>query len=323
MIIIINFFNLQLLNTILFQYTSYQQGIYYMLGKQVGVVVQDHHDLNHYRNLFEHYKEMLELLMDRYQLEAPDFITFHFKTLHVNEYLIALKKNLSNISLHKGLVKVEKIKQNFNSKVLPYTNKERYLGYLLIEKFRHKYLSDLIALLEKNKFNVAPRTEYPKSFPIEFSNNEKELQKSFGSGLEFLHYVLCCICFYSYFCICLSPHMTFAFALRQSKANVVTDLSMDKLKELMPEKVGKELGQLKFEYKVSKGYFISNKVYALLLNDGTIIKKGKGFSTDSISFSEYEQMYLYFQSIKANKIYGITNYSLGSVLIENKKIIID
>jgi hypothetical protein len=91
----------------------------------------------------------------------------------------------------------------------------------------------------------------------------------------------------------------------------------------MLEKVGKELGQLNFEYQLRKGYFISNKVYALLLNDGTIIKKGKGFSSDSVSLSEYEQMYLYSHSIKANKIYGITNYSLRSLFIDNKKIIID
>jgi hypothetical protein len=44
--------------------------------------------------------------------------------------------------------------------------------------------------------------------------------------------------------------------------SIVTDLTLEKLKEVMPEKVGKELGQLKFEYTVSKGYFISNKVYA-------------------------------------------------------------
>jgi hypothetical protein len=105
--------------------------------------------------------------------------------------------------------------------------------------------------------------------------------------------------------------------------SIVTNLSLYKLKEVMPKKVGKELGQLKFEYTVSKGYFISNKVYALVLNDGTIIKKGKGFSTHSVSLSDYEQMYLYSRSIKANKIYNKTNYSLGSVLIENKKIIID
>ena len=105
--------------------------------------------------------------------------------------------------------------------------------------------------------------------------------------------------------------------------SIVTDLSLDKLKEVMPEKVGKELGQLKFEYQISKGYFISNKTYALFLDDGTIIKKGKGFSTDSVSLFEYEQMYLYSQSIEANRISGKINYSLGSVMIDNKKIIID
>jgi hypothetical protein len=96
---------------VLIQYTSYQQSIYYMLGRQVGVVVLDNHDLTHYKNLFEHYKEMLELLMERYQLEEPDFITFRFKTLHVTEDLLALQKNLSNVSLHKGIVKVAKTKK--------------------------------------------------------------------------------------------------------------------------------------------------------------------------------------------------------------------
>jgi DNA polymerase type B, organellar and viral len=184
--------NLQLrsINSILFQYTSYPSGIYYMLGKQVGVVVHESHDLTHYRNLFEHYKETLELLMDRYQLETPDFITFHFKTLHVDEDLLALKKTLSNIELHKGLVKVEKLKQNFNSKVLPYTYNERYLGNLVIGNLRQKYLSELVSFISKNNYSETTRTEKSITIPIEFSNNEKELKYSFESGLEFLQHVL-------------------------------------------------------------------------------------------------------------------------------------
>jgi hypothetical protein len=65
------FLKLQLrsINSIIFQYTSDQNGIHYMLGKQDGVVVNDSHELNHYRNLFEHYRERLEFLMDRYLLE--------------------------------------------------------------------------------------------------------------------------------------------------------------------------------------------------------------------------------------------------------------
>jgi hypothetical protein len=52
---------------------------------------------------------------------------------------------------------------------------------------RQKYLSELVALLEKNKFSVAPRKKDKISFPIELENNE--LQKSFGYGVEFLQYV--------------------------------------------------------------------------------------------------------------------------------------
>lgn len=59
------------------------------------------------------------------------------------------------------------------------------------------------------------------------------------------------------------------------------------------------------------------------LNLGDRFTKGRGFSTDSVSLLEYEQMYLYSLSIKANKTYGKTNYSLGSVWIDNKEIIID
>jgi len=146
-----------------------------MLGKQVGVVVQDSHDLNHYRNLFDHYMEMLELLMDRYQLTDPDFITFHFKTLHVDEDLQALKQNLSksNIVLHKGVVKVDKIKQNFNSKILPYTYNDKYFGYLLIDNLREKYLRELISLLSKNKFSVGSCIKSQKSYHKKFKNNEQ------------------------------------------------------------------------------------------------------------------------------------------------------
>jgi hypothetical protein len=170
------FLNLTLksINTILFQYTSYQEGNFYMLGPQVGANVGETHDLNSYRNIFEHYKETLRLLMDRYQLDEPDFITIRIKSLHIEENLQITKQNLSSIDLQKGLVKVERMKTNFNSKILPYMYKEKYFGYLLMNKLRQDYITDLIALLEKNNLNVTTRTEYQKYIPIESANNEKE-----------------------------------------------------------------------------------------------------------------------------------------------------
>lgn len=105
--------------------------------------------------------------------------------------------------------------------------------------------------------------------------------------------------------------------------SIVTNLTLDKLKQIMPDKIGNKLGQLKFEYQIDKAYFISNKTYALLLENGDLVKKAKGISSDLLSIREFEKMYLNSQSIKANKIYGKINYSLGSVLIDTKKVTID
>jgi len=83
-----------------------------------------------------------------------------------NQYNNNNNNNLSKIELHKGLVKVEKIKQNFNSNILPYTYNERYFGNFLLGNLRQKYLSALVALLEKNQFSVAPRQKDQIPFPI-------------------------------------------------------------------------------------------------------------------------------------------------------------
>jgi hypothetical protein len=42
-----------------------------------------------------------------------------------------------------------------------------------------------------------------------------------------------------------------------------------------------------------------------------------------VFFWFFKQRYLYSHSIKANKIYGITNYSLRSLFINNKEVTID
>lgn len=45
--------------------------------------------------------------------------------------------------------------------------------------------------------------------------------------------------------------------------SIVTDLSLGRIKEIMPEKVGDKLGQLKFELLAEEAFFISNKTYAI------------------------------------------------------------
>lgn len=56
--------NLDTFYTILFQYSSYEEGIYLMLGPQVGINVRETHDIKYYQTLYDHLLEKLDLIME-------------------------------------------------------------------------------------------------------------------------------------------------------------------------------------------------------------------------------------------------------------------
>jgi hypothetical protein len=141
--------NLDTYYTILFQYTLYEQGTYLMLGPQVGIYMRETHDLKYYSLLYEHFLELLEILMDRYGVESPDFIVIYLKELILEE---TLKKDnpISQIVLSKGLVKVGDTKRLFSSSILPITYNEKYFGYLLQDKLKIEYLSKIIEKMQSS-----------------------------------------------------------------------------------------------------------------------------------------------------------------------------
>lgn len=68
--------------------------------------------------------------------------------------------------------------------------------------------------------------------------------------------------------------------------SVVTNLKLaDELVD------SKEIGKLKLENIVSKAYFISNKLYCLVLDEGTIVIKAKGLNSNSLTLKDFERMY--------------------------------
>jgi len=102
--------------------------------------------------------------------------------------------------------------------------------------------------------------------------------------------------------------------------SIVTNLTLNKLKENLYGKIGNKLGQLKLEYFLEEAYFISNKTYILLTIEGKEIKKAKGISPESLSLSDFKSMYFKSQSVKGAKTSSIINYNKGSVSIEEKEI---
>ena len=63
--------------------------------------------------------------------------------------------------------------------------------------------------------------------------------------------------------------------------SIVTDL------ELPKNKVSNHIGNLKLEYKISKAYFISNKIYCLILNNKETVIKAKGVDRHSLTVQAF------------------------------------
>ena len=98
--------------------------------------------------------------------------------------------------------------------------------------------------------------------------------------------------------------------------SIVTDI------ELAKEFVGIELGKLKLEYKVKKGYFISGKTYMLELEDETLIKKAKGVNSSFLSFEDYVNMYYRKENITTSKKHTKLDFVEGTVNFYNKLVIL-
>ena len=80
----------------------------------------------------------------------------------------------------------------------------------------------------------------------------------------------------------------------------------------MPERIGDKLEQFKFEHDVSEGLFISNKTYAITVENGIIIMKVKGVTSASSALLDFKDMFLKSKSIQAKKTSSIININFTS-----------
>nr|ADO51614.1 dnapol [Moniliophthora roreri] len=84
--------------------------------------------------------------------------------------------------------------------------------------------------------------------------------------------------------------------------------------------IGKEIGQFKIEYEIKEAYFISNKTYCLILDDGRTIIKSLGVINNSLNLEDFKSMYWNKSNVVATKFNTITKYDKGSVSIEKKEV---
>ena len=94
-------------------------------------------------------------------------------------------------------------------------------------------------------------------------------------------------------------------------------------KPLQTHLVGNKLGQFKLEYIIEEGYFISNKTYCLVLNDGSTIIKTKGVLSNSLKLEDFKNMYYNSAKVSALKSQTKTDYEKGSVSIEEVNVLLN
>ena len=87
--------------------------------------------------------------------------------------------------------------------------------------------------------------------------------------------------------------------------------------------IGDNIGQFKLEYEIREAYFISNKTYCLILNNGETIIKTKGVINNSLTVEHFKDMYWNNKNITATKFNSITNYQKASVVIEKKNVVLN
>lgn len=94
--------------------------------------------------------------------------------------------------------------------------------------------------------------------------------------------------------------------------SIVTDI---KLPDLDPS----EIGKLKLEHVISKGYFISNKLYAFYDINNKLHIKGKGVDSKSLDWDNFISLYKN-TSVKGMKKSSTTDWKTGSVSINETLI---
>lgn len=80
------------------------------------------------------------------------------------------------------------------------------------------------------------------------------------------------------------------------------------------------IGNFKLDYEIKEAYFISNKTYCLVLNDGKTVIKTKGIINKSINLEDFKTMYWNNSNVTWTKINTSTNYEKACVLIDKKSI---
>src|ERR1700753_479064 len=136
--VIIQKFKLNSTYSILIKVNDAEQGIFKMCGEQIGLVINNDHDIEIIENIYNIIIQRIEIASELYGF-TQTITGIELMYTQINKSEEFTLKNISNLFIPKHLVKIQEIHKNFNYKVLPFTTKMSYYGEPLVGDVKLEY----------------------------------------------------------------------------------------------------------------------------------------------------------------------------------------
>ena len=141
--IIMNNFQLNTTYSILLKISSNNNLIFKMCGPQIGIVINNGHDLQYYSKLYNLILIRIETTVDNYSyLDTIEGLEIMYSVIIPQKELTL--KNISPFPLTHQMVSQKEVKKNFNQNLLPLTLDSSYYGHSILSEERQKLIKLII-----------------------------------------------------------------------------------------------------------------------------------------------------------------------------------
>lgn len=135
-------FKLNTTYSILLKISSNNYLTFKMCGPQIGLVIEEKHDLQYYSNLYELILTRLQNTLDKYSyIETVEGLELMYSVINPAKELTL--KNINNYNLNQQWVNKNKVKKVFNQNLLPLTLDSSYFGYNVVLEEREKLIQHI------------------------------------------------------------------------------------------------------------------------------------------------------------------------------------
>lgn len=132
-------FKLNTTYSILLKISSGNHLIFKMCGPQIGIIIENEHDLDFYSKLYNLIITRIETTVDNYNyLEKVDGIEIMYSVIIPQKELTL--KDISKYPIKQQMINVKEVKKNFNQNLLPLTTDTSYYGFNILSEERQKLI---------------------------------------------------------------------------------------------------------------------------------------------------------------------------------------